>query len=275
MVKIGLFLFIFGGQQIFGIGVPSDTASLFKNKVFTKISSHRGNSLKAPENTLATFQYALELGTHFIEIDVRTSKDGELVLLHDGTLNRTTTGLGPVNQLTLAEIKQLRANKGYEVLFPNEKIPTVQEAAELISNWNKSRKQKTYLYVDCKQVNPTPLISILKKYNLAQQSVFYGSDEYLSQLKNEFPTANVLPALRSREEINSKIQTLHPYGFDANWLLLNKEIVDEIHSKGIYVFSDLLGPFDQTQNYLKANKIGLDVIQTDKIRLVQKTLLSP
>ena len=58
-----------------------------------KISAHRGNSLNAPENTLATFRNVLAMGVELIEIDVRTSSDGTLVILHDGNLDRTTSGL--------------------------------------------------------------------------------------------------------------------------------------------------------------------------------------
>jgi glycerophosphoryl diester phosphodiesterase len=101
-----------------------------------KISAHRGNSLAAPENTLATFRKVLALGVEFIEIDVRTSSDGALVILHDGNLDRTTSGLGPIKNLTLKEIKKLSAGKGYGEEFSKEEMPTLEETAKLIHQWN-------------------------------------------------------------------------------------------------------------------------------------------
>lgn len=236
------------------------------------ISAHRGNSLAAPENTLATFRNVLAMGVELIEIDVRTSSDGALVILHDGNLDRTTSGQGPIKNFTLKEIKKLSAGKGYGEEFAKEQIPTLEETAKLIFKWNKKHAQKTFIYVDCKQVAAQPLIDLLKKYKLAEQSVFYGNDSFLMSLKQVYPQAKLLPALKSKEEIAAKVQNLQPYAFDVSWPALNKELVDAIHSKGIRIFSDLLGPFDQTTNYARAKELKIDLIQTDHVQLVKESL---
>jgi glycerophosphoryl diester phosphodiesterase len=93
-------------------------------------------------------------------------------------------------------------------------------------------------------------------------------------LKQVYPKAKLLPALKSKEEIAAKVQNLQPYAFDVSWPALNKELVDAIHSKGIRIFSDLLGPFDQTTNYTKAKELKIDLIQTDQVQLVKETLFS-
>ena len=237
-----------------------------------KISAHRGNSLNAPENTLATFRNVLAMGVELIEIDVRTSSDGVLVILHDGNLDRTTSGQGPIKNLTLKEIKKLSAGKGYGEEFAKEQIPTLEETAKLIHQWNKKHAKKTFIYVDCKQVVAQPLINILKKYKLAEESVYYGNDSFLMSLKQVYQTAKLLPALKSKEEIAAKVQNLEPYAFDVSWPALNKELVDAIHSKGIRIFSDLLGPFDQTTNYARAKELKIDLIQTDHVQLVKESL---
>jgi glycerophosphoryl diester phosphodiesterase len=235
-----------------------------------QISAHRGNSGEAPENTLATFQKVLELGVDFIEIDVRTSLDNQLVILHDGTLNRTTNGTGPIAKLTLAEIKNLKANKGWEQAFPEERIPTLEETSQLISNWNKNHTKKTYIYVDCKQVAAKPLVEILQKYDLANQSVFYGSDDFLAQLKEVFPASKRMPSLNSESEIDTKISRLEPYAFDVSWLILNENLVQKIHNKHVNVFTDVLGLLDNPTNYQKAIDWKLDLIQTDHAGLIRQ-----
>jgi glycerophosphoryl diester phosphodiesterase len=97
------------------------------------VIAHRGDSAHRPENTLASFRNALAIGAEFLELDVQLSKDGEAVVLHDGTLDRTTDGHGPVGAQTLAELKRLSA--GYPERFgtahAGERIPTLAEALAL------------------------------------------------------------------------------------------------------------------------------------------------
>ncbi|MCZ2481447.1 glycerophosphodiester phosphodiesterase family protein [Aquirufa nivalisilvae] len=245
----------------------------FKSQQKLRISAHRGNSGLAPENTLATFQKTLDMGVDFIEIDVRTSKDNQLVILHDGTLNRTTNGTGPIANLTLAEIKQLKANKGWEGQFPDERIPTLEETLQLVEKWNKQKNTKTYIYVDCKQVAPKPLLKLMKQYHLDKESVYYGDDDFLEKLKMEDPLSKRMPSLNKADEMDAKIKRLAPYAFDVNWLKMNAQLVKDIHEKNIRVYSDVLGPLDQAVNYKKAKELGVDLIQTDHVKSVYRYFL--
>lgn len=96
------------------------------------ICAHRGASTSHPENTVASLKEAIRLGVHMIEIDVALTKDKQLVLLHDSTLDRTTNGSGPISELTLAEAKELDAGSFKGPQFKNERIPTLQEALDLM-----------------------------------------------------------------------------------------------------------------------------------------------
>lgn len=243
-------------------------AFTFKKEYQIKLAAHRGNSGLAPENTLATFRKALALGVDYIEIDVRTSKDSQLVILHDSTLPRTTNGTGSISEFTLAEIKQFRANKGWETAFPEETIPTLEETLQLVSNWNKRRNTKTYLYVDCKQVSPKPLLYLMKKYNLDKNSVYYGNDIFLKNLKNEDANTKRMPSLSDEKDLMAKILMLEPYAFDVNWLKINAAFVKSIQDQNIKVFCDLLGPLDRKEHYQKAKEWGIDLLQTDHVKAV-------
>src|SRR4029077_6422632 len=94
------------------------------------IIAHRGNSAHRPENTLAAFASALEVGADVIELDVQLTKDSRLAVIHDATLERTTTGKGRVRDHTLAEIRAVSA--GYASRFGDqyagERVPTLAEA---------------------------------------------------------------------------------------------------------------------------------------------------
>jgi len=92
----------------------------------TLLAAHRGGSLLWPENSLLAFRNALALGADFIEFDVHLSRDGEVVVIHDATLDRTTTGFGPVRDRTLAELKALRL-KDRAGAVTQEPVPTLDE----------------------------------------------------------------------------------------------------------------------------------------------------
>lgn len=98
----------------------------------THASAHRGDSKSAPENTLPAFASAVRKGAHQIEFDVKLSKDGFLVLMHDGTVDRTTNGKGKVADLTFQELCSLDAGSWFSPRFEGTRIPTLQEALETI-----------------------------------------------------------------------------------------------------------------------------------------------
>ncbi|WP_229311456.1 glycerophosphodiester phosphodiesterase family protein [Larkinella rosea] len=236
------------------------------------ISAHRGTTPTAPENTIATFKAVLEMPVKYIEIDVRTTKDGHLVILHDGNLDRTTSGFGPVQNLTLTEVKQLSAGKGFGEKFKDERIPTLREVCQLLRDWNASHPARVNLYVDCKAVAPQLLVDELNEFDLLTDAVFYGSDGFLASLKQVAPRAKLMPSLKNAEELAGKIEKLHPYAFDVRWPSLTRELIQQIHAQGIQVFSDALGFFENADQYKKAAQMGIDVIQTDYALKVSQAL---
>lgn len=97
----------------------------------SQIVAHRGSSADRPECTSASSRQAIAVGATAIEVDVRTSKDGELVVLHDGTLDRTTNGTGPVGNLTLQQLQALDAGSWFDEKFQSERIPTLKQVLSM------------------------------------------------------------------------------------------------------------------------------------------------
>jgi glycerophosphoryl diester phosphodiesterase len=93
--------------------------------------AHRGASMQAPENTLLSHQIARDLGADAVEVDIRVTSDDVLVLMHDGTVDRTTNGSGHVDQMTLAQIRELVAESNIDGV-PDQPIPTFAEALEAL-----------------------------------------------------------------------------------------------------------------------------------------------
>jgi len=98
------------------------------------ILAHRGASAHAPENTLSAFELALAQGAHGVELDAKLSADGEVVVIHDATVDRTTDGKGRVSQLTTAALRELDAGSFFSERFSGEKIPTLIEVFEAIGD---------------------------------------------------------------------------------------------------------------------------------------------
>ena len=113
---------------------------------FTVIA-HRGFSSKAPENTVAAFDLAIESGFTNIELDVQLSSDGVAVIIHDPTLDRTTSGNGNVNSLTLKELEELDAGSWFDKRFANQRIITLHELLERYIT-------RTHLHIELKSHEP-------------------------------------------------------------------------------------------------------------------------
>jgi len=104
-----------------------------------EVHAHRGGAGLAPENTLAAFRKAIELGVDVLEMDMHVTRDGEIVILHDDTLERTTDGRGLVQDLTLAELKRLDAGSRFGPQYKGEPIPTLREVIALVQASGKDR----------------------------------------------------------------------------------------------------------------------------------------
>lgn len=98
------------------------------------IIGHRGASGHAPENTLAAFERAVELGAGFIETDLHLTRDAHFVAIHDRTLERTTNGRGAVRDFTLAQLRDLEAGLWYDRKYLGERIPTIEEILSFARN---------------------------------------------------------------------------------------------------------------------------------------------
>jgi glycerophosphoryl diester phosphodiesterase len=121
---------------------PPDPAVAAKK--VKEVIGHQGSCADRPGNTLAGVRRAIEAGAHVSEVDVRTTKDGALVCLHDAEVDRTTDGRGKVANLTLAEIKRLDAGVRFDPKFKGERVPTFREVLE-------AAKGKVAVMIDLKE----------------------------------------------------------------------------------------------------------------------------
>lgn len=105
---------------------------LHQDPVETQIFAHRGSKSNRPENTLAAFAEAIRVGADGIELDVHLTKDGQLVVIHDESIDRTTNGTGLVRNLTFSEIRNYSAGAWFDKDYVTEKIPLLSEVLDLL-----------------------------------------------------------------------------------------------------------------------------------------------
>jgi glycerophosphoryl diester phosphodiesterase len=106
---------------------PTTIEEFYDSSARTRVIAHRGFSGAAPENTLAAVRAAVEANADMVEIDVTLSADGHVVVIHDETLDRTTSGSGEVSSLTLVELQELDAGSWFDPAFAGETVPTLDE----------------------------------------------------------------------------------------------------------------------------------------------------
>jgi glycerophosphoryl diester phosphodiesterase len=161
------------------------------------VCAHRATEAGYPENSLSAIQNAINLGIEMVEIDIRETKEGELVLMHDATITRTTTGSGNVSSYTLQEIKQFSLKKA-DGSLTNEKIPTLKEVFDLA-------RGKIYINLDLDDKAPfSKVYPLAKQYGMLKQVMFYTKNN--TTIRSMLTTNSnllVLPYIDDEAEFNS------------------------------------------------------------------------
>lgn len=194
------------------------------------IVGHRGVRTILPENTMVSFQKAIDLGLNGIETDVHMTTDGQLVLHHDSTLERTTTGSGNIEEYSYAELRKLDAGVKFSKEYEGQHIPRLEELLERIDD------PTFFLNVEMKDYRPEALektIQTLDKYGFRDRYVIACFDANVTTLAHEkygvktqgFPLHMVK---------NLAVDTESHYYSSGIWVNdLTKELVDEYYAKGI------------------------------------------
>lgn len=234
-----------------------------------QIIAHRGAAGFAPENTLAAVKKAIELNSPLIEIDVHMTKDGEVVVIHDDSIDRTTNGKGQVKDFTLKEIQQFDAGTWYNKKFKDEKVPTLQQVLNLI-------KPPTKLVIEVKDGNDVypeiekKIVSSVNQSNL-QESVIYKSfkPKILNEFKKLAPNVERLYCfigsyrffmIDTFLRIRSALEIDDVTYYQAHYYFLTKSLVDRVHEKNKKIIA---WGVNKPEHFRKMKDWGVDFIETD------------
>ena len=218
---IGFPLFYYGLYFVFRGALPSAP----------KFIAHRGGRIHKPENTIAAFQHAIDTGADWIEMDVQQTKDGELIVIHDETVDRTTDGTGRVEDLTLEEIRALDAGNG-------EMVPTFAEVIALAKDNNvgilpEAKSPHLYPGMGMKMVEAIMTNGYVEKAVI--QCFDPGTLENIQKIN---PDIKVCPLyglwkLDISNPQPSQARTLCPM---AEMIILNPWMIRQAHAEGREVF---------------------------------------
>jgi len=214
------------------------------------IIAHRGASAYEPENTLRSVKKALELGADMVEVDVRASRDGHVVVMHDAVVDRTTNGKGYVKGMTLEDLKKLNAGLG-------ESIPTLREVAELIG-----RKAQLVVEIKVSEIEKR-VLQIIKENELDRQTLI--TSFYHPILKR---VKELNPNIRTGAIIASRPIKAAQLAMDANsdalfprHIYVDPQMVEEAHRQDLAVYPWTVDTLNEIDPLIK---MGVNGIVTNK-----------
>jgi len=215
-----------------------------------EVTGHRGAAGLEPENTLRSIRRAIELGVDRVEVDVRVTKDGYLVVIHDETVDRTTNGHGYVKDLTFNELRRLDAGKG-------ERIPTLEEVLNLT-------RGKVTLQVELKAAEATePTVHLIER-NRAEREVVITSfmHELLRKVHDLNSTLRTgalffdVPSDACQRAVDANSESIHVY-----YRNVNPKLVEEAHARGLKI--SVWNP-DEMEEMKRMINLNVDIIGTNR-----------
>ncbi|MEH7225364.1 glycerophosphodiester phosphodiesterase family protein [Bacillus sp. JJ1566] len=231
------------------------------------IIAHRGANDRFNEHTLTAYKIASEDGVDYLEIDLRMTKDGELVAMHDDAINRTTNGEGKVSDYTLEELKNFKTMSTFNHKKVFEEIPTLSEIFDSFSDTEN-------FYIETRLVNnqlamEDKLIELLKEYNLLDnqrvilQSFSTKSLEKIKSLAPDLPLTLLFK--KGKFDLNRAISSNYPIvGIESSDV--THRIVKKLHNKGILVHVYFTNKKTQKTEQTRLKEFQVDGYFTDYIQ---------
>lgn len=244
------------------------------------VAAHRGDWRNFPENSLEAIESAIRMGVDVVELDVQRTKDGVLILMHDATLNRTTTGKGKVAEVMMDSIAKLKLKNGCAIRTIH-KVPTLEEAlllakGKIMINLDKADRFFDEVYALLKKTGTTK--QIIMKGNKSAEEVKQQYGDYLKEVIY-MPIVN-LDTENAEGQIERFIADMHPVAFELLYKTdenpLPRKLKDSLQGRTLIWYNTLwdtmagahdddasLLDFDKGYGYL-IDVLGARMIQTDR-----------
>ncbi len=228
---------------------------MFKESKNFYIIAHRGASAYFPENTLLSFSKAIELNADMIELDIRKTRDEQLVVIHDQTVDRTTNGKGKVSSMTYDQIQKLDAGQG-------EKVPSLKDALYL-------GKGKTRFVIELKEPRcENETVRIIEEFGLLDDVFIASFDrKILKCVKAIEPRIKTALISFSSFNLIEKGLSLKTSAVAAYRYFVTSHLMNQAKLNKLFLFSWIV---DDTNTCLKLKDMGIDGIVTNKPDILRK-----
>jgi len=232
-----------------------------KSKNEIVIIAHRGDHTIAPENSLLAIKNAIEDEADYVELDLRTTKDNQLILMHDATVDRMTNGHGKVANMLLDSIKALKLFNKSISNSDTLQVPTFEAALQYC-------KDKINIYLDFKEANVQQAYAAIKEAKMEDKVVVYINtpNQYL-EWRKWVPEMPLILSLTTK--LNDSLAMVNYLSkikidiLDGNWNEYSKELVNAARNLGVPVWADMQSRVEEEDYWEKGYQLGLAGIQTD------------
>ena len=233
-----------------------------------KIIAHRGASGYAPENTLAAFRKAVEMGAKAVEFDVQMSKDHQLLVIHDFYLERTTSGQGPVLLEDYQTIKSFDAGSRFDPAFCKEYVPLLEEVLDLLPPSMEIHLEIKKSFMETRNFEEN-IYQLIKARGLLDQTIFSSFDhQCLKNLLDKHKGIRVGMLIRSSmigTTTYMKDRGLASYSLDQEASFVTPQLVQEVHDANLQLNTFTVNDPGLADHF---QKIGVDGIFTNYLDLL-------
>jgi glycerophosphoryl diester phosphodiesterase len=255
------FFFTIVGIALFSLAAVAQPATLPVNKHKIIVIAHRGDHTHAPENTLAAYQNAIDDGADFIEIDLRTTKDNHLVIMHNTTIEHMTGQGGEISSYAFDSLRKIRVREAAHPEWGTHTIPYFKEVLQLC-------KGKINIYLDFKESSVAQTFKEIMDAGMENHVVVYINEphqfEEWGTIAPNMPLMISLPrAVKTAAEMNEVLHTFDIDILDGNYTEYNPETVRAATEKQIPIWADIQSAKEGPTQWLVALKLGLAGLQTD------------
>lgn len=291
------FLLLFVGLSLFEPYLyrsvfASTKVEPLKGKEFAVIA-HKGASKQAPENTIAAIQRALDLRVDMIEIDVRHTKDEELIVFHDQTLDRVARDSvgnhvsGDVHEFTLEELKKLDVGSWFATPYADQRIPTLKEVLDLVYKHNREFKDDVVVLCEIKHMDhphyhdfAEKMVEVIRAEPNGEDWIYVQSyeNEYLEDIHEldsliqtkqlmigEDSTPLIAFYVETRMHLGHAKESNRMKALNPEWKTLSPRRIFRMHARGyeVYAYSDDPNELISRDDMLKMLNAGVDGIITN------------
>ena len=222
-----------------------------------KIIAHRGSHLQVPENTVAAYENAIAEGADYVEVDLRTTKDGKLVVLHDESVKKMTGKDALIQNLDFDEIKNLKIAPVAPGDTKIYSIPTFESVLALC-------KGKINIYLDFKEANVAQTYKLIRQAGMQKSVVIYlNKKEQYGQWKKVAPAMPLMASLPENSTVSEIKNFLSKTPVDVVDNAQDASLINILHNNNVEIWLDVQSRNENPAKWDRALSLGIDGLQTD------------